>query len=94
MPGVNLLAVILFLVSGAVLVVMSYLTKPPAEEKMKVFVVDAKEIAVANLSDKFNVGLSILLGAIIVALWVYFSPLVFNAMQMLVLIKSALLPIS
>ena len=71
-------AVILFLVSGAVLVVMSYLTKPPAEEKMKVFAVETKEIAVANLSDKLNVGLSILLGVIIVAFWVYFSPLVFK----------------
>ena len=71
-------AVILFLVSGAVLVVMSYLTRPPTEEKMKVFTVDTKEIAVANLGDKFNVGLSILLGVIIVAFWVYFSPLVFK----------------
>ena len=71
-------AVILFLVSGAVLVITSYLTRPPTEEKMKVFAVDTREIAAANLGDKFNVGLSILLGAIILALWAFFSPIFFK----------------
>lgn len=71
-------AVLLFFISATVFVAVSYLTRPPVEEKMKVFAVDAKDIAVANLGDRFNVGLSILLGAIIVALWIYFSPIFFR----------------
>ena len=70
-------AVILFLIAGAVFVAVSYLTNPPPEEKMKVFAVDTQELK-ADLGDKFNAGLSILLGAIIVALWIYFSPLFFK----------------
>ena len=70
-------AVILFLIAGAVFVAVSYLTNPPSEEKMKVFAVDTQELK-ADLGDKFNAGLSILLGAIIVALWIYFSPLFFK----------------
>ena len=70
-------AVILFLIAGAVFVAVSYLTNPPPEEKMKVFAVDTQELK-ADLGDKFNAGLSILLGAIIVALWIYFSPLFFR----------------
>ena len=70
-------AVILFLVSGAVLVVFSYLTKPPTETKLAVFVTEPKA-AVPALSDRLNVGLSILLGAIILGFWVYFSPLFFK----------------
>lgn len=70
-------AVILFLIAGAVFVAVSYLTKPPSEERMKVFAVDTQELK-ADLGDKFNAGLSILLGAIIVALWIYFSPIFFK----------------
>jgi len=39
--------------------------------------VDTQELK-ADLGDKFNAGLSILLGAIIVALWIFFSPLFFK----------------
>lgn len=70
-------AVLLFLVSATVFVAVSYMTRPPAEEKMKVFAVDTKELA-ADFGDKFNAGLSILLGAIIVALWICFSPIFFR----------------
>ena len=71
-------AVLLFLASGAVLVIMSYLTRPPTEEKMKVFAVDAKEIAASTVGEKANVGFSILLGVVIVAFWIFFSPLFFK----------------
>jgi SSS family solute:Na+ symporter len=70
-------AVLLFLVSASVFVAVSYMTRPPTEEKMKVFAVDTQELK-ADFGDKFNAGLSILLGAIIVALWIYFSPLFFK----------------
>jgi len=70
-------AVLLFLISASVFVAVSYMTRPPTEEKMKVFAVDTKELK-ADLGDKFNAGLSILLGAIIVALWIYFSPIFFK----------------
>ena len=56
---------------------VSYLTRPPALEKMNVFAADAKEAVKLDTGDRFNAGLSILLGAIIVALWLVFSPLVF-----------------
>lgn len=71
-------AVLLFLVSAGVFVGVSLLTRPPPAEKMNVFAVEAKEIAVSGAGDRFNAGLSILLGAIIVALWLVFSPLVFR----------------
>ena len=70
-------AILLFLISAAVFVAVSYMTRPPTEEKMKVFAVDTKELA-ADFGDKFNAGLSILLGSIIVALWIYFSPIFFK----------------
>jgi len=70
-------AVLLFLVSGGVLVLVSMLGKPPSEENLNVFKREEKEIT-TDIADKVNIGLSILLGAIIVALWVYFSPLVFK----------------
>lgn len=56
---------------------VSYLTRPPPAQKLEVFTVDPKEIAV-DLRDKFNAGLSILLGAIIVGFWIYFSPIFFK----------------
>ncbi len=70
-------AVILFLISGVVLVVMSYVTPPPPAQKVEMFVPKQGAIS-ASLADRVNTGLSILLGAIILALWVYFSPLVFK----------------
>ena len=72
-------AVLLFGVSAAVFVAVSYLTRPPAPEKMNVFAADAKETVKLDTGDRFNAGLSILLGAIIVALWIVFSPLVFHS---------------
>ena len=71
-------AVLLFFLSAGVFVAVSYLTRPPPDEKMKVFAVDTRQIAAAGLHDRFNAGLSILLGAIIVGFWIYFSPLFFR----------------
>lgn len=71
-------AVLLFFISATVFVAVSYMTRAPSEEKMKVFAVDAKEMVAADFGDKFNAGLSILLGTIIVALWIYFSPIFFK----------------
>jgi solute:Na+ symporter, SSS family len=70
-------AVLLFFLSAAVFIAVSYLTRPPPAQKLEVFAVDTKEIAV-GLRDKFNAGLSILLGAIIVGFWIYFSPIFFR----------------
>ncbi len=72
-------AVLLFGVSAGVFVEVSYLTRPPAPEKMNVFAADAKETVKLDTGDRFNAGLSILLGAIIVALWIVFSPLFFHS---------------
>ena len=71
-------AVLLFLASAGVFVGVSLLTRPPGAEQMKVFAVEAKEIAASGAGDRFNAGLSILLGAIIVGLWIAFSPLAFR----------------
>ena len=79
--GINFLhfAVLLFLVSGAVLVAVSLASKPPSEEALKVFATDEHTAAAAAAApDRTNIGLSILLGAIIAGFWIYFSPLFFK----------------
>lgn len=70
-------AILLFIISGAILVVVSLATGKPTEENMKVFEVEKEEV-VHEPPNKINIGLSILLGVIILGLWYYFSPLVFK----------------
>ncbi len=70
-------ATLLFVISGAILVIVSLLTAPPPARKLEVFTAERKEL-VTDVHDRINVGLSILLAAIILALWIVFSPLAFG----------------
>ena len=67
----------LFLVSLAVLTVVSLLTPPPAADKLRVF--DKTDQEAANTrSNTFNVVLVSLLITAVVAIMFYFSPLIFS----------------
>lgn len=70
-------AVILFLVSGAILVGVSLAGPPPTEKNLAVFPPPAAARGAEPVS-RVNLGLSILLGALILVFWVYFSPLFFR----------------
>ncbi len=70
-------AVLLFLASSVLLVAVSLFTQAPSAQNLALFQADKQEVA-TDLGDKFNAGLSILLGAVILAFWIIFSPLVFK----------------
>ena len=71
-------AVLLFLVAGGLLVLVSLLGKRPPEQNLAVFAPAGGATATPTTPDRVNVGLSILLGAIILGFWVYFSPVCFR----------------
>lgn len=78
--GINFLhfALFLFLASAAILVGVSFATQAPTEKNLAVFApASGAGEPVRNAIDVRNTGFSILLGAIILGLWIYFSPIFF-----------------
>jgi SSS family solute:Na+ symporter len=73
-------AVFLFIVSGFVLISVSLAGKTPSADNLLVFARE-EQVVKTDAMDRLNIGLSILLGAIIAALWIYFSPLFFKLGQ-------------
>jgi len=72
-------AAILFLISIVVLVIISALTEKPSPEKLEIFEIKGGEEGYAFAgSRKTNIALSILLAAVVLALWIIFSPLNFK----------------
>ncbi|MCE1247997.1 MAG: sodium:solute symporter [Firmicutes bacterium] len=77
-------AVILFVISSVLLVVVSLITPAPSKDKLEIFeakneenedmLVTRKEATAISV----NVGLSVLLAATIIVMWLIFSPLVFR----------------
>jgi len=71
-------SIAMFVVCVAVLVVVSLCTRPPSEKNLAIFTANAahaSEPAQAEISTKM---LTVLLGAIVVVLWIYFSPFFFK----------------
>lgn len=82
-------AIILFVISGAILVIVSLLTEKPPEEKLSMFKVERDEVT-THPSNRINIALTILLVAIILLLWAIFSPMPLNTALISVLIVVAL----
>ncbi len=71
------LAVIVFFVSIAILVAVSLLTSEPTPENLRVFEIDGDAKGqLSAASSPTNVALTILLLAMVLGLWTWFSPLV------------------
>lgn len=70
-------AILLFIISGVILVAVSLMTDPPSKENLELFEI-RKEKDIAEPPDGLNIGFSILLGVSILVLWYIFSPLVFK----------------
>ncbi len=73
-------AILLFGVSLVVLFVVSILTSPPTERNLSIFPKREEGLAVdmATRGRSLNIGLSVLLVAIVLAFWAYFSPVFFK----------------
>jgi SSS family solute:Na+ symporter len=69
-------AALLFVASGLVLVAVSLLSRPPAAERLTLFAAEPATAA-APADHRRILGLSILLAAIILFLWTWFSPIVY-----------------
>jgi hypothetical protein len=80
---VNLLhfAIILFVISIVILGFVSLMTSPPTPRNLSVFrraATEADQQPRGARQNSWNVALSVALAAAVLALWMYFSPLVFG----------------
>ncbi len=71
-------AILLFVVSIVLLVVVSLLTAPPTERNLGVFATRGSTEAAESRMSGTNLALGILLAVIVLAHWVYFSPWFFG----------------
>ena len=71
-------AILLAAICSVIMVVVSLFTAPPTEDKLGIFAKRATErIAESHKAHGINVMLSVLLVVAVLAIWAYFSPLVF-----------------
>ncbi|MCD4785675.1 MAG: sodium:solute symporter [Candidatus Eremiobacteraeota bacterium] len=82
-------AIILFVISGAILIIVSLLTEKPSEEKLSMFKVEKEEV-LTHPANRLNIALTILLVAIVLLLWAIFSPLPLNTALISILLVVAL----
>ena len=74
-------AILLFLISVAVLIIVSYLTEPPSDENMEIFKArEKKDEDVSESHDQYdlNAVLSLILIFIVFTMWLIFSPFFFK----------------
>jgi len=73
-------AILLAAVCAVIMVLVSLFTAPPTEDKLGIFAekVMEKRIAETHKTHRINVLLSVLLVVTVLAIWAYFSPLVFT----------------
>lgn len=71
-------AILLAAICSVIMVAVSLVTAPPTEDKLTIFAKKTTErIAESHSQHRINITLSVLLVAAVLAIWVYFSPLVF-----------------
>ena len=78
--GINFLhfAILLAVICAVIMVLVSLVTAPPPEEKLGIFAKRMeKRITEEPRAHRINVLLSVLLVVVVLAIWAYFSPLVF-----------------
>jgi len=82
-------SIILFVISGAILIVVSLLTEQPSKENLSIFTVERDDVS-THPSNRLNIALTILLIAIILLLWAIFSPMPLNTALISVLLVVAM----
>ena len=72
-------AILLAAVCSVIMVLVSLVTAPPPEEKLGIFAKRMeKRITEDPRAHRINIMLSVLLVVAVLAIWAYFSPLVFS----------------